>query len=381
MNIDDVDAEWAAQRAEEEADRQRKAEPPPAIDRDDFIALRSTRMVNAPPTRMDNPLWHWLVRTRHSAYSANQAFQGPSSCGAGPMWCFDRYGMSETTLPDGCVVHIGGEHEDFYDPDFFIYNDVTVIGPDGAIAIHGYPREAFPPTDFHSATRFGDAIILIGGLGYPEQRITGSTPVFRLDLHAMTIARLETSGEAPGWIHKHTAALSSDGAAIVVQDGKIWRGPDLSMPDNVDAWSLDIASGRWTRLSAVNWQRWALRRVDRKPNRLWNIRQALWERDNAWAGMESSWKHEDEPDFAALAELYRLDETTPEPERDTCHNVFHVVIDGISVCFTEEPFFVQAIVKGPLPQARIEALRQKTLATLERLDGSKWEVEALPLEG
>jgi len=141
MANEDLDDEW-------EADRRRKAEPPPSIDRDEFLAWRAPRVVTESPTSLDNPLWHWLVRTRHSGYGANQAMDGPSSCEAGPMWCFDRFGKSETPLRDGRVVHVGGEHEDFYDPDFFIYNDVTVIDPDGSIAIHGYARDAFLPRTF-----------------------------------------------------------------------------------------------------------------------------------------------------------------------------------------------------------------------------------------
>jgi hypothetical protein len=115
MHDDDMEAVWAAEAAEEAADLERKAEPQPAIDRDEFLAWRSPRQVMESPTRLDNPLWHWLVRTRHSGYSANEAFKGPSPFDAGPMWCFDRFGKSETKLPDGPVVHIGGEHEDYYD--------------------------------------------------------------------------------------------------------------------------------------------------------------------------------------------------------------------------------------------------------------------------
>lgn len=40
-----------------------------------------------------------------------------------PVWCFNRFGATRTKLPDGRTVCIGGEHEDFYDPDFYIYND------------------------------------------------------------------------------------------------------------------------------------------------------------------------------------------------------------------------------------------------------------------
>ena len=78
---------------------------------------------------MNNPVWEWLVRCRVSAYWANEEFNGPSSFEAGPCWCFRRFGQSKTELPDGRVVLIGGEHEDSYDPDFYIYNDVVVRGP------------------------------------------------------------------------------------------------------------------------------------------------------------------------------------------------------------------------------------------------------------
>lgn len=39
-----------------------------------------------------------------------------------PVRCFQRFGSTVTVLPDGRLVHIGGEHEDEYDPDFCIYN-------------------------------------------------------------------------------------------------------------------------------------------------------------------------------------------------------------------------------------------------------------------
>jgi hypothetical protein len=231
MTDEDLNDEWAAEAAEEEADRARKKEPPPPIGNEEFLAWRSPRLVTEGPNRLDNPLWHWLVRTRHSGYSANEVMHGPSSFAAGPAWCFERFGKSETTLPDGRVVHIAGEHEDYYDPDFYIYNDVIVIDRNGSIAITGYPGEVFPPTDFHSATRVSGAIFIIGCLGYPEQRVEGVTPVLRLDLDKMIIAPVATTGEAPGWIHRHSTELADDGVTIVVRGGELWRGDLALAPD------------------------------------------------------------------------------------------------------------------------------------------------------
>lgn len=375
MANEDLNDEWRIEAAEEAADRRRKAEPPPAIDRDEFLAWRSPRAVTASPTPLDNPLWHWLVRTRHSAYAANEAMRGPSSSEAGPMWCFDRFGKSETALPDGRVVHIGGEHEDFYDADFFIYNDVTVIAPDGSIAIRGYARDVFPPTDFHSATLVGNAIFIVGCLGHPEQRVVGSTPVFRLALDSMAIEPVRTSGEAPGWIHRHSAELAADGRSLILRGGERWRGSDRSAEENIDEWSLDVGSGRWTRLSALDWQRWTMRRVDRKPNRLWDIRQERWHRAHPWAGLQSYWRYPDEPDFEALDALYRLDPAGSAPQQQAMSDVFHTVVDGVRVKFTEDRWAVHAMVEGRLSEERLGELRRVTLATLQKLDASDWEIE------
>jgi hypothetical protein len=341
------------------------------MDRDEFLAWRSPLHVKESPTRLDNPLWHWLVRTRHSAYSANEVFKGPSPFDAGPMWCFDRFGKSETALPDGRVVHIGGEHEDYYDPDFFIYNDVTVIDSNGSIEIWGYERDVLPPTDFHSATLTQKSIVIIGGLGNPEQRMTGHTPVYQLELDTMSIPPAETSGEAPGWLHRHSAELSDDGRAIIVRGGEVWLDHKRTMQENIDSWSIDVASGRWTRLITLDWQRWTMVRVDRKRNRLYEVHQELWHRDHGWPGLESYWQHEDKPDFEALSALYRLDETSPTPENASEHNVYRVRVDGVTVRFTEDTCSVNALVEGRLSDVRLEELQSKTLATLERLDAAE----------
>ncbi len=58
--------------------------------------------------------------------------------GLGKTWrWFERFGQSKTITLDGRTIHIGGEHEDHYDPDFFIYNGVN---PGGFIMIHGQKK-------------------------------------------------------------------------------------------------------------------------------------------------------------------------------------------------------------------------------------------------
>jgi len=375
MSDNNLDDEWAREMAEEEADRQRKAEPAPSISKDEFLAWRAPRRAGTQAVKLDNPLWHWLVRTRWSAYNANEIFAGPSSCHAGPMWCFDRFGTSETPLPDGRVVHIGGEHEDAYDPDFFIYNDVIVTAPDGGIAIYGYPTEVFPPTDFHSATLAGGSIFIIGCLGHPDQRVRQTTPVYKLAPDSMSISQVETSGESPGWIYRHSARLSDNGQCIIVSAGERWLGREYPTIENIDSWSLNTLTGEWQRLTRRRWQHWTIRRIDRKSSRLQDVRQLLWHRKNSHLGLESYWRYDDEPDFPALAMLYRLDDTAPAPDKGPDYNVFSTMVDGLTVRFREARGWVEVIVEGRLSEARLRQLQHHTLALIERLEASACELK------
>ena len=141
---------------------------------------------------------------------------------------------------------IGGEHEDHYDPDFCIYNDVFVHGADGSIEILGYPEAVFPPTDFHTATLIDDAIYIIGSLGYWGRRDYGRAPVYRLDTRTWRIDRLEPSGTGPGWIHRHCATRTGD-RGILVTGGEVLtlEGDEERSSDNARAFLFDTVDLVW----------------------------------------------------------------------------------------------------------------------------------------
>jgi hypothetical protein len=122
------------------------------------------------------------LKSSYGPYRARDLFNIPLNREDGPIWTFDRMGATRSFLPDGRVICVGGEHEDFYDPDFYIYNDVVVLGPHRRIEIYGYPKEVFPPMDFHTATVAGDRIVIVGGLGYVKDRRPGHIPVHEIDL-------------------------------------------------------------------------------------------------------------------------------------------------------------------------------------------------------
>ena len=252
---------------------------PQTITQAQFLEWRKPRIGAANPERLNNPLWEWIIREHPewSGYEVQEHFELKDEAESHPVWCFQRFGQSTTPLPDGRVVRIAGEHEDYYDPDFFIYNDVTVSHPDGRVDFFGYPEGVFPPTDFHSATLDESRIILIGNLSYPANRRPGFTPVFAVDAGTFEITPVETSGISPGWIYAHLAALSPDGRSIRIEGGKLHHGePDRSLVENIDVWSLDLESRVWTRLTERKWARFDVRRVDGRRNHLREMGQEAW---------------------------------------------------------------------------------------------------------
>src|SRR5690606_34614534 len=132
-----------------------------------------------------------------------------------------------------------------------IFNDVIVIDNCDNIEIYGYPRDEFPPTDFHTATLIGDRIILIGNLGYYDERTPGYTPVFSFDTQTYRMERLETAGENPGWIYEHSSALDPSGQRIIVRDGNVIRAQDADgaqSEQNVVSFELDLRNLNWRAL-------------------------------------------------------------------------------------------------------------------------------------
>ncbi|KAK7943715.1 uncharacterized protein PG986_012828 [Apiospora aurea] len=184
-----------------------------------------------------------------------------------PTWTFTkRFGQTMTQLPDGRLVFIGGEYDDYYDPDFHVYNDVcvydantTALSDANAFVVYCYPRDVFPPTDSHTATLVPGTsdIYVIGCMGYPDQRRPGETPVYRLDTRDFSMHPVETSGEKPGWISRHCACVVEDGTAIRVWGKKrrsfgsqVYVEGDEKQGDIVDfegEYLLHLETGRWSR--------------------------------------------------------------------------------------------------------------------------------------
>jgi hypothetical protein len=193
-----------------------------------------------------------MIRTGGNAYSARKKFNDEDPFeDSGAVWCYERFGSSLTPLNDGRFVQIGGEHEDYYDPDFYIYNDVVIHDGKGSFQIHGYPRDIFPPTDFHSATLCRDGIYIVGCLGYVKQRRPGFTPVHRLSLDSWKIEPVKTVGEMPGWIHDHQASYDPKRNAIRISGGQIHvigDDEEFQLVPNRLQYELELSRLEWRRI-------------------------------------------------------------------------------------------------------------------------------------
>lgn len=259
------------------------------ISRETFEQQRRPRFGNANPERMNCAFWEWMIRgeevervegdgalaetvlmirdgklkSTYGPHRARDFFDAPMNREDGPIWTFERYGATRTELPDGRVICIGGEHEDHYDPDFHIYNDVVVFWPEGEIEIYGYPIEVFPPTDFHSATVVGEEIIVVGCLGNMNDRRPGFTPVYSLNTKNYRVSGLATSGAAPGWIFEHTAELSAN-QLIRIRGGQ-WvelRNGKQRFKRNNEEFSFDTSTRAWTQTTTRNWSQWSIGQED-----------------------------------------------------------------------------------------------------------------------
>ena len=223
------------------------------------LAIARTRYGTAHPEQVKNALWERAMDEDWSGYALRQqlgielgskhfrqdfSHSDHRDTTPGPFWSWQRYGRTSTPLPDGRIIHIAGEHEDAYDPDFCIYNDIVVEYAGGQREFFLYPKDVFPPTDFHSATLVGRDIFLIGSLGYHDLRRPGETQVLKLNTLRLCIERVATTGDGPGWLSRHTAERLSE-TSILVVGGMVQTATDY-VP-NAGMFELDLTTLTWRR--------------------------------------------------------------------------------------------------------------------------------------
>jgi hypothetical protein len=345
------------------------------ITREQFEQQRRPRFGTANPERMQLPFWEWMIRAGkipaeelarplgkyglvmrngvlkswYGPCRARDFFKVPVDRKDGPIWTFSRDGASRTELPDGRLVCIAGEHEDSYDPDFYIYNDVVVFTPKGSIEIYGYPKEVFPPTDSHTATLAGDRIIVIGCLGYPDDRRSGQTPVYSVDLSDYHISEMHTSGALPGWISKHEASLDQNGT-ITIRGGQIDLAERRCLRRNFEDYALDIQSREWHRLTNRNWKQFSV--FPEKPG---------------------FFPLEHDPELEVL--LPRSIDHSVSATDDEDFNWIRILVWDVSVSLYKSVFTIDVVVEGELADDLVRRMVEEIHANVEAAIKQPCELE------
>jgi len=219
------------------------------VSREEYLATKHRRFGKSNPETMNYPFWKSMVTAGVSAWFAKDHFDD-KEFKRDEIFCFKRFGKSINELPDGRIIEIAGEHEDYYEPSFCIYNDVIVHHGDGTFDILGYPKEVFPPTDFHTATLVAKFIYIIGSLGYPRERRYGATQVHRLNIETLAIEEVQTSGDNPGWISSQKATLRGN-HEIYIHGGKVgvWNAGAEDYVDNPSEYVLNLDTLVWHKVT------------------------------------------------------------------------------------------------------------------------------------
>ncbi len=226
----------------------------PEITKEGYLRSKYQVFGTKNPELSQNKFWREMVKANCNAWKARDIFGDTENLSDPPVWCYNRFGKSINRLPSGDFIEIGGEHEDYYDPDFCIYNEVFHHKGNGEFDIYTYPKEIFPPTDFHSATLAGHYIYIVGNLGYRDERKYEETPVYRLDTKTFAIEKIETSGAKPGWIHGHKATLEGHDS-IQIKGGKIVTVEDEEpvTTKNRMIYALCLKTFKWSCLGEEEW--------------------------------------------------------------------------------------------------------------------------------
>ncbi len=338
------------------------------------------------PTNLSNPYWQAIVHYNLDAYEIANVLglqiEWDTEIGlenrwkVPPLWSMWRMGQSRTLLPDGREVLIGGEYEDFYDPQFFIYNDVIVKLPNGEVQIYGYPKHIFPPTDFHTATLVDNEIWIIGSLGYQDKRQYSHTQVYKLNINSFKIEQVATRNSM-GWVHQHNAEYK-DGQ-IIVSSGQVLKDENSPMQEQIDSWALNLKTLIWTNLTNYQWQGFYIQRKDLQGLSTWLYHNLLIAKEHHLASFQEEldefYEYMDmEPDLEFFKQLFippiphYMDESHQYID---CHTVY---IDDIKVRYIEDCQSIQVIVEGILPDKTLDLLKDNLCHKLAKLENSPCEV-------
>ena len=89
-------------------------------------------------------------------------------------------------------------------------------------------------------------IWLIGSVGYSDARTPGFTPVYRLSLDNWTISKVDTTGDAPGWISRAEGTFDSATGCITLTKGSVFESDGYVK--NTETFILDVTTLQWKKV-------------------------------------------------------------------------------------------------------------------------------------
>lgn len=343
------------------------------------------------PTNITNPFYQWVIKHNLDVWSIQKILIDPyieEKLGALPRWSQARMGQSRTVLSDGRIILIAGEYEDYYDPNFCIYNDVSVIHTDGTIEIYNYLKTVFPPTDFHTATLVSQGehehIIIIGSLGYPDERQYTHTPVYRLNTQNFKIEQVATRNSM-GWIGSHTATLKDN--QIIITGGQFLIDETTPLLENIDTWVLNLNTLIWKNTTNLDrkWQRFYVKRQDDKCLSLWEYEQLAYAVDFNDHQQVKKYSKTIEDLIGVLPDLdsYRLLLIPPinhetidlDGKKNATHYDKTLYINEVKVGYkTADDSCIQVTIEGKLSEDKLELLQQNLRHRLSKVENMACEI-------
>jgi hypothetical protein len=234
-------------------------------------------------------------------------------------------------------------------------------------------------------------IILIGNLGYPENRKTGETQILVIDPKTWDIKQQPSTGESPGWIHSHQATV--DNGFITVTRGKVWTAHDTQLIENFDDWRLSLTDWTWERLTHRTVTVFEIARKDGEMIGLheismWLIQEEIGhlpaydmshiDDDKLKVMLEKSMKGTEPEDLEAFKRLYKPDgidfKPLPEPE-DSLE--IRIEVEGVLVRYNDSMDYIGLTIEGDLKPELIKKLRDDLKSKLERATGKNFIVRQL----
>lgn len=285
-----------------------------------------------------------------------------------PDWCFCRMGMRTIQLADGRRISIGGEYEDFTDPNFCIYNDV-VVQRGNEVEIYTYPTDVFPPTDFHTATLVDKTIWLIGSVGYQELRMPFAQ-VLALDTVTYELRQIvATTAQSPGWIHRHKATLLDDGFTIEIRGGvvSVTKNGSYYSRCNTDVYHFDTRTAEWSKLTNTeSWRQFVIEYIENRELRAHGCSISP-SPSHRWYNGEILTQLGYPVELAPSRNSESADsENVTNEAEDYWHLPAHAIfVDGIPVRICDCFLSLHVTIEGVLPPAQVVTLLIKLKELLE----------------